>query len=234
MAMIKRVFFDLGLTLAESDVPRRYAERFSRLGHPVTGEQAQRAYHLANKYFMRERPGELGRHGPTTLRDFLQRVCMELEVPQLGEALFRLTLEDPLPAKWSAFPFAGEVLRQLRERGVKTGLISNWDPSCRGVLKETGLAPYLDPIVVSSEVGAEKPDPRIFRQALELSGDSPEQCLYVGDNYYDDGVGAAQVGMEFCILNPPGRLGIEELDLPWCVPDIRQVGEVLDALNAAR
>ena len=84
------------------------------------------------------------------------------------------------------------------------------------------------------QVGVEKPDPRIFRQALELSGDSPEECLYVGDNYYDDGVGAAQVGMAFCILNPAGRLGIEELDIPWCVPDIRQVGEVLDALNAAQ
>ena len=232
--MIKRVFFDLGLTLAESDVPHRYVERFSRLGHPITGDQAQRAYHLANKYFMRERPGELGQHSQTMLRDFLQRVCMELEVPQLGESLFRLTVEDPLPAKWSAFPFSREVLRQLGERGVKTGLISNWDPSCRRVLEETGLSPYLDPIVVSSEVGVEKPDPRIFRQALELSGDSPEECLYVGDNYYDDGVGAAQVGMAFCILNPAGRLGIEELDIPWCVPDIRQVGEVLDALNAAQ
>ncbi|MGI6254802.1 MAG: HAD family hydrolase [Acutalibacter sp.] len=231
--MINRVFFDLGLTLAESDVPHRYVERFSRLGHLITGEQAQRAYHLANKYFMRERPGELGQHSRDMLRDFLQRVCMELQVPQLGERLFQLTVEDPCPAKWSAFPFAVQALQQLRDRGVKTGLISNWDPSCRRVLQETGLAPYLDPIVVSSEVGVEKPDPRIFRRALELSGDRPENCLYVGDNYYDDGVGASGVGMAYCILNPR-RLGIEELDIPWCVPDIRQVGSVLDALNAAR
>ena len=73
--MIKRVFFDLGLTLAESDVPHRYVERFSRLGHPITGDKAQRAYHLANKYFMRERPGELGQHSQTMLRDFLQSPC---------------------------------------------------------------------------------------------------------------------------------------------------------------
>ena len=231
--MINRVFFDLGLTLAESDVPLRYVERFSQLGHPITEEQAQRAYHLANKYFMRERPGELGQHSPTMLQGFLSRVCQELEVPQLGEPLFRLTVEDPRPARWRAFPFAAEVLGKLRDRGVKTGLISNWDPSCRNVLADTGLAPFLDPIVVSSEVGMEKPDPRIFRRALELSGDRPENCLYVGDNYYDDGVGASQVGMAYCILNP-GNLGIEELDLPWRVTDIRQVGKVLDALNAAQ
>ncbi len=53
----------------------------------------------------------------------------------------------------------------------------------------------------------------------------------MGDNYYDDGVGASQVGMAFCILNPPDKLGIEELDLPWCVPDIRGVAGVVDALN---
>lgn len=127
-----------------------------------------------------------------------------------------------------------EVLRGLRERGIATGLVSNWDTSCRSVLEQTGLAPYLDPIVVSSEVGVEKPDRRIFEKALELSGDSPEHCLYVGDNYYDDGVGASQVGMEFCILNPPGKLGMEELDLTWCVPDIRGVAGVIDALNARR
>ena len=73
-------------------------------------------------------------------------------------------------------------------------LISNWDPSCRSVLEQNGLTPYLDPILVSSEVGVEKPDRRIFEKALELSGEDPRECLYVGDNYYDDGVGALKWG----------------------------------------
>lgn len=59
--MIQRVFFDLGLTLAESDVPQGYVEHLARLGHPVSLEEAQRAYHLANKFFMRERQGALGK-----------------------------------------------------------------------------------------------------------------------------------------------------------------------------
>ena len=41
--MIQRVFFDLGLTLAESDVPQGYVEHLARLGHPVSLEEAQRA-----------------------------------------------------------------------------------------------------------------------------------------------------------------------------------------------
>ena len=153
--MIQRVFFDLGLTLAESDVPQGYVEHLARLGHPVSLEEAQRAYHLANKFFMRERQGALGKGSKEVLRDFLARVCQELGIPQLGEGLFRLTLEDRRPAHWSAFPFSLEVLRGLRERGIATGLVSNWDTSCRSVLEQTGLAPYLDPIVVSSEVGVE-------------------------------------------------------------------------------
>ena len=232
--MIQRVFFDLGLTLAQSDVPNRYVEHLAQLGRSVSLEEAQRAYHLSNKFFMRERQGALGKGSKQVLRDFLAKVCQELAVPQLAEELYRLTLEDKRPAKWTAFPFTVPVLRDLRARGVRTGLISNWDPSCRSVLEQNGLTPFLDPIVVSSEVGVEKPDRRIFEKALELSGEDPRNCLYVGDNYYDDGVGASQVGMAFCILNPPGRLGIPELELPWCVPDIRGVASVLERLNAGQ
>ena len=229
--MIQRVFFDLGLTLAESDVPARYVEYFAQMGRQVSPQGAQRAYHLANKYFMREHRGALGKGNKEVLRQFLRRVCGELNMPELGEGLYELALADRRPAKWTAFPFTREVLQDLRARGLRTGLISNWDPSCRSVLEQNGLTPYLDPILVSSEVGVEKPDRRIFEKALELSGEDPRECLYVGDNYYDDGVGASQVGMAFCILNPPDKLGIEELDLPWCVPDIRGVAGVVDALN---
>ena len=229
--MIQRVFFDLGLTLVESDTPSHYVELFTKLGDPISLEEAQTAYHLSNKYFMRERQGALGKGDPEVLRQFLRRVCQELKKPDLAQELYRLTLEEKRPAHWTAFPFSLEVLKHLREQGVRTGLISNWDPSCRQVLEENGLIPYLDPIVISSEVGIEKPDRRIFEKALELSGERGENCLYVGDNYYDDGVGASQVGMKYCILNPSHKLGIQELDLPWCVPDIRQVPEIVKVLN---
>ena len=229
--MIRRVFFDLGLTLVESDVPSGYVAHLGQLGKIISLEDAQRAYHLANKYFMRERQGALGQNSPEVLREFLGRVAGELGVPELAQDLFRLTVEHRRPAHWTAFPFTGQVLRDLKSRGLQVGLISNWDPSCRKVLEENGLTQLLDPIVISSEVGVEKPCRRIFEKALELSGATGEECLYVGDNYYDDGVGASKVGMPFCILNPPGRLGIEELDLPWCVPDIRGVAGVLEALN---
>lgn len=225
--MIKRIFFDLGLTLVEHDAPARYAELLSGLGRPTREEEARRAYHLANKYFMREEPGRLGKGNAETLRAFLSQVCRELDVPELELPLWEGVLQGPRPPEWRCFPFTVETLTRLREGGYALGLISNWDASCREVLRRNGLDKLLDPIVVSWEAGVEKPDRRIFEHALSLCGEAPEECLYVGDNYYDDGVGAASVGMECCILNPPGLLGIEELRLPWVETDLRGVERTL-------
>lgn len=225
--MIKRIFFDLGLTLVENDAPLRYAELLSSLGRPTDREEACRAYHLANKYFMREEPGKLGRGDPDTLREFLLRVCGELQAPELAAPLLTTVLQCRGPVEWKCFPFTLEVLTRLRKEGYALGLVSNWDASCRKVLEKNGLLSLLDPVVVSWEIGVEKPDRRIFERALSLCAETPEECLYVGDNYYDDGVGAASVGMACCILNPPGRLGIEELRLPWVEEDIRGLEQTL-------
>lgn len=225
--MIKRIFFDLGLTLVEHDAPARYAELLGGLGRPTGVEEARWAYHLANKYFMREQPGKLGRGDPDTQRAFLLRVCRELRAPELAEPLLEGMLRSPRPPRWRCFPFTQEVLVRLQKEGYALGLISNWDASCREVLRENGLNKLLDPIVVSWEAGVEKPDRRIFEHALSLCGEAPEECLYVGDNYYDDDVGAAAAGMACCILNPPGMLGIEELRLPWVEEDIRGVERTL-------
>lgn len=226
MGRIKRIFFDLGLTLVENDAPLRYADILTGLGKPVTEQQAKTAYHLANKYFMREEPGRLGAGTEQVLADFLRRLCGFLEADALSGELFR-QLRAEGGRSWRCFPFTLATLDALRAEGYRLGLISNWDPSCREVLRATGLDTRLDPVVVSCEAGVEKPDPQIFQKALALSGEKPEECLYVGDNYYDDGVGATAVGMSFCILNPPERLGIEELELSFVAEDIRAFRELL-------
>jgi REG-2-like HAD superfamily hydrolase len=96
---------------------------------------------------------------------------------------------------WCLYPDALEVLAAIRERGYRTGLISNWDERLPDLLVQMGLADGLDPIVVSCEVGWEKPDPRIFRHALDLAGVPPERALMVGDDEVADIEGASAVGM---------------------------------------
>ena len=89
-----------------------------------------------------------------------------------------------------------ETLAALRRRGYRVAVISNADGRVRGLLEEAGLTPHLEFVVDSAEVGLEKPDPRIFHAATDRLGLPPAACLYVGDIYEIDVVGARGAGLE--------------------------------------
>lgn len=94
------------------------------------------------------------------------------------------------------------LLETLRDRGLKLGLVSNaFDPPelLHRDLALLGVAERLDVAVFSSEVGRRKPDPLIFRYALERLGVRPERSLFVGDTLATDVAGAAALGMRTCL-----------------------------------
>jgi putative hydrolase of the HAD superfamily len=93
------------------------------------------------------------------------------------------------------------LLETLRERGYKLALVSNaFDPPdlLHRDLETLGVAERLDTALFSSELGARKPDPTIFREALERLGVAPERALFVGDTLATDIAGAAALGMKTC------------------------------------
>ena len=93
------------------------------------------------------------------------------------------------------------LLEALRERGLKTGLVSNaLDPPglLHRDLAEMGVAERLDYAVFSSETGWRKPHPAIFERALDALSVEPEQTLFVGDTLATDIAGAAALGMHTC------------------------------------
>lgn len=90
---------------------------------------------------------------------------------------------------------APETLGSLRERGYRVAVVSNADGRVRGLLEAAGLAPHLEFVVDSAEVGVEKPDPRIFHAATGRLGLPPGACAYVGDIYEIDVVGAERAGL---------------------------------------
>lgn len=95
------------------------------------------------------------------------------------------------------------VLEALRGRGVKVGFVSNahfLPHLLRRDLDTLGLGPLLDGGAFSSEVGTRKPDPRIFRLALEQLGVAPERTIMVGDRVRDDIVGARNAGLAGGVL----------------------------------
>jgi putative hydrolase of the HAD superfamily len=88
-------------------------------------------------------------------------------------------------------PGAVETVRRLRLRGLALCVVSNWDIGLAGQLARLQL-----PVVTSAEAGAAKPDPAIFRLALERLGVEPGRALHVGDAPEAE-PGAAAAGMRF-------------------------------------
>ena len=124
--------------------------------------------------------------------------------------------------RFRAFPDALPLLRTLRERGVRAVAASNWDASLPEGLERTGLAPYLDGAVSSAVVGAAKPDPAVFRAALEQAGCEPGKAFHVGDSLQGDVEGARAAGIRVALLDRHGVIA----DPPPGVPKLSSLDEV--------
>jgi putative hydrolase of the HAD superfamily len=96
------------------------------------------------------------------------------------------------------------ALARLRAAGLRLGVVSNSDGRVEEALEAAGLRRYLDVVVDSTLAGVEKPDPAIFRTALDALGVPPSQALYVGDLYDVDVIGANAAGIPAVLLLEPG------------------------------
>jgi len=150
-------------------------------------------------------------------------------LPRLGEMGAR-----PLMANARLVPGAPAVLRALRRRGYRLGLVSNtpWgtpDYLWRGQLQRFGLAECFETTCFSSDVGSRKPDPRIFRTALEALGVAAGRALFVGDEPEADVRGARRAGLRAAWVRrrgePPDFPAEEAPDLV-----IQHLADLLDHL----
>lgn len=99
------------------------------------------------------------------------------------------------PDVWRIYDDVVPALEKLRQRGIKLGVISNWDERLRPLLGRLKLDGFFDPIVVSGEVGAHKPDPQIFSNAVQKLQLRAELVLHVGDSLNEDVEGARKAGL---------------------------------------
>jgi putative hydrolase of the HAD superfamily len=113
------------------------------------------------------------------------------------------------------------LVRWLRARGVKVGLVTNGAPSQHVKIDALNVRPQLDAVVVSDEVGVAKPDEAIFRIALGKLGVEADEAWFVGDHPVNDVIGAHRMGMRAFWL----RRG-----LPWPQGEPR-VGAAIDSLE---
>jgi HAD superfamily hydrolase (TIGR01509 family) len=106
-------------------------------------------------------------------------------------------------------PGAWEVLDELRASGAKLALVSNTPPTSNYILDRLKLRQRFDAIVFSCDVGFLKPDPRIFKLALNKLGVPAEQAVVVGDKIRTDILGGAILGMRSVLVEERSRTVVE-------------------------
>ncbi len=118
--------------------------------------------------------------------------------PALVEDLLE-TERTSLETRVHLFDDSLPTLRALRARGIRTGLVSNCSRSTRPVVDRLGLEQEVDTVVLSFEVGAAKPEPAIYRYALDRLDTSADDAAFVDDqSLYCDG--ATAVGMRTYLI----------------------------------
>lgn len=226
------VVFDLGLTLIRYPREQIMGGLLERLGRPVEAGRLAAAYYRTDKYFMREHPGLLAQDPRTYYSRYLERLFAELDLDLDPRRVAEMMFSQPRPrADWEPYPETRAVLEDLRARGYRLGLVSNWDASGPATVARLGLDRLLDAALFSALEGVAKPDPEIFRRAARRLGLPAGRILYVGDNYHDDAPGALAAGFRFVLID---RLPHVDCGETWDCPVVHDLWGVVRYLEEGR
>jgi len=152
-----------------------------------------------------------------------------------GRARFReLYLEVALPIQLRGiplFPGAHELLRGLKEKGVKAGIVSSRRlPAIQSTMKQEGLMDCLEFIIGGEHVHKPKPDPQGLLEAMARLNVRPEEFLYCGDTVLDAGA-ARNAGCPFCAVLNGTTAAAEFAPYPavHTAPDLFELARWLEA-----
>lgn len=169
MQEIKWIFFDVGSTLADETEAYNHRIRDAIAGTDITFEQFQ------------EKRLEFAK----------QNLKSDLEALKFfGLPKSPWHREDEKP-----YPEAEELLRYLKAKGYKLGVIANQSLGTAERLEQWNLLQYIDVVAASAELGVAKPDPAIFEHAFAMAGCKPCEAAMVGDRLDNDMVPAKKFGM---------------------------------------
>jgi putative hydrolase of the HAD superfamily len=207
---LKAIFFDAAGTLIylPQSVGQHYAFVAQRIGLRLDADSLDAAFAVCWK----ETPARAAIDGPREdddkgwWRDLVNRV-LDRVAPNLAEldrdAFFEGVYSHfAEPGVWDLYPEVLEVLEALHGK-FQLAVISNFDGRLRVILEHLGLTKFFAHVFLSSELGADKPDPEIFRCALALSGARPNETLHVGDDPERDWEGASAAGLSIFRLERP-------------------------------
>lgn len=245
---IQAIFFDVGFTLLEPSpsIPLIAKTVMERRGTPVSLECLERSLPQAEARF-----SEFTREAPHTWGDereiaqMWERYFTELLRPCYGHtgdaevlaAASDIRLEFEEATSYGLYPDVEPVLAELAERNFKLGVISDWGIALGMILRHFDLTRFFDFAVISAAARRAKPDPDLYRLALERADVVPDYAIHVGDSYVRDVLGARAMGIHGILIDRMRLLQPEIVDCPL-VYDLYDMLDLLGieskALRAAR
>ena len=214
--MKQLVLLDALGTLVELQPPApRLRARLAEEGFEVSEERAAAGFAAEISYYLAHHLEGSDRARLDDLRDrCAEEIMSAIDLPGLDHATARRAMLGAL--EFTPYPDALEGVADLHRRGNRLVVVSNWDCSLPDWLGPTGLLDLVEGVVTSAEAGAAKPDPAVFRKALELAGVLRGSAVHVGDSLDNDVAGARALGLRAILVRrqgepPPGVESVRAL-----------------------
>ncbi|MDD5448115.1 MAG: HAD-IA family hydrolase [Actinomycetota bacterium] len=232
MEDIKGIFFDVGNTLLEPypSFEAVCVEILGGFGHDISEEAIRLGSVVADRYYdERYRADDSFWTSEEAAREMwcemycrmLKEMGVDGDRKLIGETIYE---EFGNGRRWKPYPDVIPVFEELKGRGLKLGIISNWDSRLEKICFDIGLYRYLQAILSSAVIGLRKPDPVIFEEGLSRLSIQASRALHVGDHYYADILGARSAGIQGVLIDRFG--GEEKADVPT-IHDLYGLLEVL-------
>jgi putative hydrolase of the HAD superfamily len=139
-------------------------------------------------------------------KDLVHRVFSDVGMVQNFDRFFEEIYDLFRDSRgWMLFEETRQVLEDLRRNQLKLGVISNFDSRLYSVLSDLGILSFFDSVTICSETGAAKPDPEIFRVALQSLRTAPDRTLFAGDSLLDDFQAGQNAGLITFLVDRSGR-----------------------------
>jgi putative hydrolase of the HAD superfamily len=199
---LKVIFFDAMGTLfyLNGTVGDHYALVASEVGLALDADKLDRAFYSA----WEKMPQRAAIDAPRENDDKgWWRELIDLVVDQVAPSLnefdrdnfFEVAYEHFAEAGvWQLYPEVPDVLERLQPQ-FQLAVVSNFDGRLRLILEHVGISKFFTHILISSELGADKPDPEIYQRALKLIHVKPNEVLHVGDDPKRDWEAATAAGL---------------------------------------
>jgi putative hydrolase of the HAD superfamily len=187
-----------GLPLEEAAVDAAIAEAVRAAEWPAdwTDPATQRSFWVG---FYRQVLAALGDEGMEGAGEPQGGAPVGLE---LAEALFAAFSD---PAGYRLFDDVRPALDELAARGIKLGVVSNFEPWLEDILDLQGIGDRFAAVAISGKLGVAKPDPEIFKAALTEAGADPGATVHVGDQPVNDVAAARAVGITPVLIDRYAR-----------------------------